>query len=299
MLPSFLRRPHQSRPPHSSLHILANDDDHTDDRQDDLDRRDEATIPLTSFDPDQDDDHHPPHHHHHLSSSSSSSSSRRSTKPASAAAKIVHRFPTRRILAVLVVAVALYKLHRHLDYAQLHSHLDDYSARYNPWHPKRPPVALVDVSPHVRVAGRRYRAHQEHAADRYWAWKALPYAQAPVGDLRFRTSRPLEPLADGADGADERELLMNRWDPGCVRPRPRDDRKDGPHDDYDGHEDCLKCVALPLCSYLPVGARADMPSLARSQDQRLCAAAAPEQHAPARHVLDPRRRLRRRHVSRG
>ncbi|GAA5850567.1 hypothetical protein JCM9279_007545 [Rhodotorula babjevae] len=236
MLPSFLRRPrqpHHARPPHASLHILGQDDDDDgDDRHDAHVRRDEATIPLTSFDPDQDDDiphHHPP--------SSSSSSSRRSPKPASTAAKIVHRFPTRRILAVLVVAVALYKLHRHLDYAELHSHLDDYSARYNPWHPKRPPVAQVDVSPHVRVAGRRYRAHQEHADDRYWAWKALPYAQAPVGDLRFRTSRPLEPLADGND---ERELLMDRWDPGCVRPRPRDDRKDGPHDDYDGHEDCLK-----------------------------------------------------------
>lgn len=240
MLPSFLRRGHTParRPEHTAIHVLARGDD--DQRRA---SRDEATIPLTSFDPDNqdddDDDDDPSSSPATTTRRSSASASKRSS---SAAARLAHRFPTRRVLALLVVAVALYKLHRHLDYGQLHSHLNDYSARYNPWHPKPPPIAYVDVSPHVRIKGRRYRAHHEHADDRYWAWKAMPYAQPPTGQLRFRVSRPLEELNE----ADAPELTMDRWDPGCVRPRPRDDRKDGPHDDYDGHEDCLKCVTS-LC----------------------------------------------------
>ncbi|BGP36850.1 hypothetical protein JCM10449v2_000752 [Rhodotorula kratochvilovae] len=233
MLPTFFRRalPHRSSsrnpPHHHALHVLGDDDD------DHNGRRDEATIPLTAFDPDDSLAHDAPY-------PSSSRSSRKSTSLASALSALLARLPTRRILAVLVVLVGLYKLHRHLDYDHLHSRLDDYSARYNPWHPKPAPIAWVDVSPRVRVQGRRYRAHQERDDDRFWGWKAIPYAQEPVGELRFRVSHPL-PVKD------EKEVLMDKWDAGCVRPRPRDDRKDGPHEQFDGHEDCLKVnVFAPL-----------------------------------------------------
>ncbi|KAK4332448.1 Alpha/Beta hydrolase fold [Rhodotorula toruloides] len=250
-LPAFLRPAAGHLPLHSSnrsasrpMHVLGDSDDEDGaggayGRRD----RDEATIPLTSLDPDDPDSpSYPP-------SSSSKRLSSRSSSPLS-------RLPTRRILAILVVIVGLYKLARHAyaaDYGRLQSKLDEYSARYNPWHPQPIPIQWVDVEPVAAVKGRRYRAHKEREDDRYWGWKALPYAQPPLGERRFRVALPLEE----AKGDETREQIMDEWNEGCVRPRPREDRMDGEHEHFDGHEDCLKInvfspVQRPNNTLLPV-----------------------------------------------
>ncbi|GAA5994782.1 uncharacterized protein JCM10292_004349 [Rhodotorula paludigena] len=235
-LPAFLAPRSASRPSHRAalpLHVLGDDDD--DERSSSRDRgargRDEATVPLTAPRDEADDDapFHVP------------SPRKRSTRSAwSLVASLVAHPHVRRLLALAVVAVALYKVHRRLDYDHLRSKLDQYSEQYNPWHPKPLPTTYVDIEPSVRVRGRRYRAHQERDDDRFWAWKALPYAENPVGERRFRQAVPVQ-------FRDEREKVMDKWDPGCVRPRPRKDFLDGPHEDFDGHEDCLKInVFSPL-----------------------------------------------------
>ncbi|BGP12869.1 hypothetical protein JCM10213v2_000786 [Rhodosporidiobolus nylandii] len=228
-LPSFLR-PHTSRSTSRGdrlpLHVLGDDDDGrgTSSSQDD-----EARIPLTSLDPDSSIDFASP--------SPLPSSSRKRSSPAS----LVARFPTRRVLAVLVVFVGLYKLHRWTSnntdyYDRLSSHANSLSEKYNPWHPRPEPIAYIPVEQSVSVRGRRYRAAKERADDRYVGWKAVPYAKPPTGEKRFRVSEWLAEVEEG----EEKERVMDSWDEGCVRPRPRKDGRDGPKEDFDGHEDCLK-----------------------------------------------------------
>ena len=48
----------------------------------------------------------------------------------------------------------------------------------------------------VRVAGGVVRGRREH--DRM-TWRGVPYARAPIGDLRFRAPQPVEPWAGVRD----------------------------------------------------------------------------------------------------
>ncbi|GAA5916043.1 hypothetical protein JCM6882_008294, partial [Rhodosporidiobolus microsporus] len=228
----FLRSlSHSSRRAPSShsrlpLHVLGDDDDDAHG-----DRRDEATIPLTSLDPDDSDAPYP----------SSSSSRKRAPQPTSVLSTLLARLPVRKLLALAVVLVGIYKLHRWTSnntdyYDRLSSHLDAASARYNPWHPKPAHVVYIDQPESVAVRGRRYRAAKERRDDRYLGWKAVPYGKDPSGEGRFRVSSWLDEVEEGA----QKEMVMDRWDEGCVRPRPREDGHDGPREHFDGHEDCLK-----------------------------------------------------------
>lgn len=211
-------------------HVL--DDDSDDDQDHSLNP---DSVPLTA------DSSYPP--------SSSSTSSRHKRSPSSASpftfTSFLSRLPVRRILATLVVLTALYKLHRYTStsttvYDKLQSHLDVYSQKYNPWHPQPVPTVYVQTQQSVQVRGRRYRAAKERKDDRYWGWKGLPYGKNPEGERRFRVSEWLDEAGEGK----EKERVMDTWDEGCVRPRGRSDGKDGPKPDFDGHEDCLKCVRV-------------------------------------------------------
>ncbi|GAA6035248.1 hypothetical protein JCM8097_006439, partial [Rhodosporidiobolus ruineniae] len=222
-LPAFLSsRSTSTRSTRLPLHTLGDDSD-----------TDEAAIPLTGRDPDDSFASDQPYH-------PSTPRSKRSS-PSSSASQLLNRLPVRRILAILVVLVGLYKLHRYTQnntdvYDRLSHHLDQASQRYNPWHPKPTPLVWVDVPTSVTVRGRRYRGAKERIDDRYWGWKGLPYGKPPVGEKRFRVSEWLDEVEEGT----EKEIVMDKWDEGCVRPRPRKDGKDGPKEDFDGHEDCLK-----------------------------------------------------------
>lgn len=248
-----------------------NDDDNDDDGNGDRDRlrngaEDKArrapgsanshdeTIPLTAFrdhagddDDDQDDDEDS------LPAPAAASRTNRRTKPASSAAAnvlgLLDRLPTRRVLVVLIVIVGLYKVSHYVgvqppDYGVVRSKLEEYSARYNPWHPgNRNGILWVDVAPLAHIKGTKYRAHQEDEDDRFWAWKAVPYAEPPTGARRFRVAEPIKDRSKRAGAG--RERLMDTWDQGCIRPKPREDRSDGPHEEFLGHEDCLKWVPSP------------------------------------------------------
>lgn len=250
------------------------------------DERDEATIPLTAFQDHDEAEGTGDDRVDQLPLPGARNTARKST-PRTILARVLalfDRLPTRRVLAILIVIVALYKLTHYLgvrpSYSEVRSKLEEYSARYNPWHPAHGArTDWVDIAPVASVNGKRYRGHQEEEADRFWAWKGIPYAQAPTGDRRFRVAVPLDaPAAAGAakkpgqsaKRAEEEELLMDKWDAGCVRPRPRPDRTDGPHEEFDGHEDCLKCVLI-LRVPNPIYAR-DRPvyRLADSTSSRRC-----------------------------
>ncbi|GAA5849867.1 hypothetical protein JCM8547_000939 [Rhodosporidiobolus lusitaniae] len=232
-LPSLLRSTSSRRAPsrsHRPLHTLGDDDDEL---------ADEATIPLTSVNPDDS-------FTSHSDFPSSSSSSR---KPSSASpSSLLARLPVRKILAILVVFTALYKLHRWTSnntdyYSQLHDKASSLSAKYNPWHPQPVPTVYIDTTTSVTVRGRTYRAAKERIDDRYWGWKAVPYAKEPGGEKRFRVSEWLDEVKEGS----VKEQVMDKWDEGCVRPRARTDGKDGPKPEFDGHEDCLKLnIFLPV-----------------------------------------------------
>ncbi|GAA6011519.1 hypothetical protein JCM8202_004057 [Rhodotorula sphaerocarpa] len=237
------------------------------------DERDEATIPLTAFQDHDEAEGTGDDRVDQLPLPGARNTARKST-PRTILARVpalFDRLPTRRVLAILIVIVALYKLTHYLgvrpSYSEVRSKLEEYSARYNPWHPAHGArTDWVDIAPVASVNGKRYRGHQEDEADRFWAWKGIPYAQAPTGDRRFRVAVPLDaPAAAGAaekprqsaKRAEEEELLMDKWDAGCVRPRPRPDRTDGPHEEFDGHEDCLKLnvfspMQRPNATLLPV-----------------------------------------------
>ncbi|GAA5864558.1 hypothetical protein JCM3774_005165 [Rhodotorula dairenensis] len=278
--------PTRSTPRH---HVLGDDDDHPDDAGRNATRTaadsslDEATIPLTAFrdrqrgedddsdpsDDDQDDAYDDPS----LPAPAAAAAARRKQRrPANRAARFLHdavavldRLPTRRVLAVLIVLVGLYKLSHYAgvrppDYDAVKSKLEEYSARYNPWHPGGGPFGnrdrthWVDVEPVAVVKGTKYRGYQEDEEDGFWAWKAIPYAKPPVGARRFRVAEPLDDRSKRAAG---REVLMDKWDAGCVRPKPRDDRSDGPHEEFLGHEDCLKVnvfspMQRPNATLMPV-----------------------------------------------
>jgi len=114
--------------------------------------------------------------------------------------------------------------------------MQSYKDRYASWRGYGGPGEaweMIPVSPSVKVLGRGYRSVKEMEGDRFQSWKGIPYAQAPIGNTRFRTAVPME------EGQEE-ETVMGEWDTGCVRPRRRKDRKDGPKEEFDGHEDCLK-----------------------------------------------------------
>ncbi|GAA6001620.1 hypothetical protein JCM10207_002234, partial [Rhodosporidiobolus poonsookiae] len=239
--PRLLRTPSSSsssRPTRLPLHVLGDEDD-DDQHRDSRLSRDEATIPLTTRDYADPDTHYPP---------ASSSLPKRSTSSSSSPYALLARLPIRRILVAAILLVGLWKLHRWTEnnttvYDKLHHKLDSYSQRYNPWHPQPTPLVWVDQPKTVAVQGRRYRAHLERKDDLFLGWKAVPYAQPPLGDRRFRNAVPLEDV----DPAREKERVMDRWDEGCVRPRPRSDGKDGPKEHFDGHEDCLKLnIFTPL-----------------------------------------------------
>ncbi|GAA5988833.1 hypothetical protein JCM11641_005034 [Rhodosporidiobolus odoratus] len=247
-LPAFLRPSTSSaisrstRQSRNPLRVLGGHD-----REDDT-HTDEARIPLTALDPDDSfaSDYPPP------------APKRTASSPISRLSALLGRTPVRRTLAILVVLVGLYKLHRYTSnntdyYDRLSSKVDDYSARYNPWHPKPIHISYIPTNTSVRVRGRRYRAAKERIDDRYWGWKAVPYAKGPEGDKRFRVSEWLDEVKEGK----EKEMVMDKWDEGCVRPRPRKDGKDGPKDEFDGHEDCLRLnifspVQRPNDTLLPV-----------------------------------------------
>ncbi|GAA5958575.1 hypothetical protein JCM3765_006678 [Sporobolomyces pararoseus] len=201
--------------------------------------QDEATIPLTSLDPEASFEHPSSpisHSHKRSSSTSSSSSSFRSA------------FPLRKILLLAVILVASYKLTLYVLYADytsrfrgsVQSRLDSYRDRYASWRgygKVGEAWEFVKIPGKVEVLGRKYKSVEE---EQFQSWKGIPYAQAPVGERRFRTALPLE-------RREEAEKVMGEWDKGCVRPRPRADRQDGPKEDFDGHEDCLKVnVFSPL-----------------------------------------------------
>ncbi|GAA6010570.1 hypothetical protein JCM11491_002976 [Sporobolomyces phaffii] len=205
-------------------------------------RPDEATIPLTSLDPDTSDDH--------SLASPGTRGGGSSPKPPGSTTTPTWRssFPLRRLLVLSIIVVATYKLSLYVAYADyaspLRSKLDDYRDRYAKWRGYGDQAwELTPIPPRVTVAGRTYTSHVERPAhDKYQSWKAVPYAQSPEGDRRFRTAVPLEQAT-----ARGQEKVMSEWDPGCVRPRPRTDGRDGPKEEFDGHEDCLKLnVFSPL-----------------------------------------------------
>ncbi|CEQ42040.1 SPOSA6832_03811 [Sporobolomyces salmonicolor] len=220
-LPRFLAPSSSSR---SLLHTRLPTHVPHDDDDDPL--TDEATIPLTSLDPDASFDS--------AAAYPSKSSSSRSTNRLSA---LLSSLPIRRILALAVVLVAVYKLATYVyyaDYSRISDHLDDYRDRYAAWRgygAKDGAWEMIPVLPSVRIRGRRYRSVQEDDGDKFQSWKALPYALPPTGDRRFRVAVPLE---EREDGGEEQETTMGEWDAG-----PREDRMDGPKEEYDGHEDCL------------------------------------------------------------
>jgi len=114
--------------------------------------------------------------------------------------------------------------------------MQNYKDRYASWRGYGKPGEaweMIKVSPSVKVLGRGYRSVVEQEGDRFQSWKAVPYAQPPIGERRFRTALPMEE-------GQEKEKVMREWDQGCVRPRRRKDKKDGPKEEFDGHEDCLK-----------------------------------------------------------
>lgn len=98
-----------------------------------------------------------------------------------------------------------------------------------------PRPGLVD--PVVRAAGAVWRG-ERRASDKFLSYRALPYAQSPVGALRFRVAAP---LAMGTMPTEEEWTRMNLTDAfvddeGCPRPDPDDETKIR----YVGVEDCLK-----------------------------------------------------------
>ncbi|GAA5875090.1 hypothetical protein JCM16303_005004 [Sporobolomyces ruberrimus] len=208
---------------------------------------DESTIPLTSLDPDSSYEHPSPSHTPPKQTNSSSSSSFRSS------------FPLRKLLLLAIIIVATYKLSLYVLYTttaanvrdSVQSKLEAYKERYNSWRGYGDKSGgaweFVPVHGRVDVLGRKYKSVEE---GKYQSWKGLPYGQPPTEERRFRTALPLVEK-------EEPERVMNEWDIGCVRPRPRDDRQDGPKEQFDGHEDCLKLnVFSPLqrvnTSLLPV-----------------------------------------------
>jgi hypothetical protein len=232
-LPAFLSpssRSHSSSSQRVSsrslpTHVL--DDDSDDEHSND------ASVPLTSSSSihDSDTSSYPPPSSRHKSSSTSPFSFH----------SFLSRLPIPKILLVLVILTALYRLHRYTAsstsvYSTLHSHLDSYSEKYNPWHPFPEPTVFVAANQTVVVRGRAYRAAKERKDDRYLGWKGVPYGKAPEGEKRFRKGEWLDEVEEGR----EKERVMDTWDEGCVRPRGRTDGKDGPKPDFDGHEDCLK-----------------------------------------------------------
>lgn len=186
---------------------------------------DEATIPLTSLDPDASFDHATTP----LTKTSSSTSIR-------------SRFPLRKALVFAIIVVATYKLSLYVIYAdyasQLRGKIDDYRDRYASWRGYGKAGEAWEFSripSKVRVLGRGYESVE---TDKLQSWKAIPYAQPPTGERRFRTALPLEEAT--GDAEETKYRVMDEWDTGCVRPRPREDRQDGPKEDFEGHEDCLK-----------------------------------------------------------
>jgi hypothetical protein len=144
-------------------------------------------------------------------------------------------------LLLAVILVASYKLTLYVLYADytsrlrgsVQSKLDNYRDRYASWRgygKSGEAWEFTRIPGRVEVLGRKYKSVE---SEKFQSWKGIPYAQAPIGERRFRTAVPLEKK-------DEAEKVMAEWDRGCVRPRPRSDRKDGPKEEFDGHEDCLK-----------------------------------------------------------
>ncbi|GAA5930319.1 uncharacterized protein JCM15063_004772 [Sporobolomyces koalae] len=203
---------------------------------------DEATIPLTSLDPDASFESAP--------TSGRRAKSRTSTTSSSTCSRAA--FPLRRILLLAVIVVATYKLATYAYYAdyadrlrgKMRDKLDAYKDSYAAWRGYGrlgEAWEMIPISPVVDVLGRKYRsAVEREGQDKFQSWKGLPYAQPPTGERRFRTALPLEQT-------EEREKVMSEWDVGCLRPKPREDGQDGPKDKFDGHEDCLKLnVFSPL-----------------------------------------------------
>ncbi|KAG0664274.1 hypothetical protein C6P46_001738 [Rhodotorula mucilaginosa] len=229
----------------------------------------DETIPLTAFrdsaGDDNDDDDQDDEDADSLPVPAAASRTNRRRKSASSAAAnvlgLLDRLPTRRVLVILIVIVGLYKASHYAgvkpDYGVVRSKLEEYSARYNPWHPggHRNGILWVDVAPLAHIKGTKYRAHQEDEEDRFWAWKAVPYAEPPTGARRFRVAEPIKDRSKRAGTV--RERVMDTWDEGCIRPKPREDRSDGPHEEFLGHEDCLKVnvfspMQRPNATLLPV-----------------------------------------------
>lgn len=257
--------PNMSTGSHARFHVLENEDSDEEDvvaaagrtnkdrrnrppsaSESDGEGHDSLTIPLTAFRDDHADAHDPTDISGALPTPATRSNRRKSmpAKVVGSAFALLDRLPTRRVLAILIVIVGLYKISHYAgirpSYSIVRTKLEEYSARYNPWH-YGSRINWIDVAPVASVNGMRYRAHQEEEEDRYWAWKAIPYAQAPLGAKRFRVAVPIEqPNAGSKDKRAVEERVMDTWDDGCVRPRPREDRTDGPHEEFDGHEDCLK-----------------------------------------------------------
>ncbi|SGY82148.1 BQ5605_C009g05548 [Microbotryum silenes-dioicae] len=94
------------------------------------------------------------------------------------------------------------------------------------------------IDPVVRAASQRFRGR--HSDDGvYVSWKGIRYAQAPTGDLRFRTARPVKPTTRPVKEKEwEAVEIQDAYDPGQGCPRwIKNPRREGV---WEGEEDCLK-----------------------------------------------------------
>ncbi|SCV74757.1 BQ2448_7786 [Microbotryum intermedium] len=97
---------------------------------------------------------------------------------------------------------------------------------------------LDPIDPVVRAASQKFRGRLSEDG-LYVSWKGIRYAQAPTGDLRFRTARPVKPATRPLKEKDWDSVeIQDAHDPGQGCPRwIKNPRREGV---WEGEEDCLK-----------------------------------------------------------